>query len=114
MLPSQPKIFHGRESQLKDIIKTLAQDSPRIALLGGGGMGKTSLARAVLHHQAIADQFEHRYFDSAESATSTVELTALIGLHLGIKSGKDLTKPVVQYFSMKPACLLILDNLETT
>ncbi|KAJ7885024.1 P-loop containing nucleoside triphosphate hydrolase protein, partial [Mycena leptocephala] len=112
-LPSKPKIFHGRESELKHIIEGFARNSPRIAILGGGGMGKTSLARAALHHPEIGIKFEDRYFVSAEPATSTVELAALIGLHVGLNPGKDLTKPIVQYFSTKPPCLLILDNLET-
>ncbi|KAF8169985.1 hypothetical protein K438DRAFT_1773920 [Mycena galopus ATCC 62051] len=51
--------------------------------------------------------------NSAEAATTSVELAALIGLHVGFKSGQDLTKPVVQYFSRKMSRLLILDNLET-
>ncbi|KAF8143391.1 hypothetical protein K438DRAFT_1876042 [Mycena galopus ATCC 62051] len=76
-------------------------------------MGKTSLARAVLHHPDTCSKFEHRFFVSAEAATTSVELAALIGLHVGLKPGQDLTKPVVQYFSRKTSCLLILDNLET-
>ncbi|KAF8171408.1 hypothetical protein K438DRAFT_1852759 [Mycena galopus ATCC 62051] len=76
-------------------------------------MGKTSLARAVLHHPDTSSKFEHRFFVSAEAATTSVELAALIGLHVGLKPSQDLTKPVVQYFSRKMSCLLILDNLET-
>ncbi|KAJ7819424.1 hypothetical protein B0H13DRAFT_1921785 [Mycena leptocephala] len=113
MLPSKPKIFHGRESELEHIIQNLNQDSPRIAILGGGGMGKTSLARAALHHPNISTKFEHIFFVSAESASNRTELAALVGLHMGMDPGKDLTKPVVQYFSRKSPCLLILDNLET-
>ncbi|KAJ7772801.1 hypothetical protein B0H14DRAFT_2632271 [Mycena olivaceomarginata] len=46
MLPSKPKIFYGRQSEVETIMKMLNQESPRIAILGGGGMGKTSLAKA--------------------------------------------------------------------
>ncbi|KAF8196241.1 hypothetical protein K438DRAFT_1760418 [Mycena galopus ATCC 62051] len=113
MLPSKPKIFHGREHEMDHILKLLTQQSPRIAILGGGGMGKTSLARAVLHHSDISSKFEHQFFVSAEAATTSVELAALIGLHLGLNPGKDLTKPVIHYFSKKEPSLLILDNLET-
>ncbi|KAJ6480893.1 P-loop containing nucleoside triphosphate hydrolase protein, partial [Mycena sanguinolenta] len=113
-LPSKPKIFYGRETELHDIMKILLdQPAPRIAILGGGGMGKTSLARAVLHHPDTPTKFEQRLFVSAEPATSSIELAALIGLHIGLNLGKDLTKAVVQYFSERPPCLLILDNLET-
>ncbi|KAJ7896143.1 P-loop containing nucleoside triphosphate hydrolase protein, partial [Mycena leptocephala] len=112
-LPSKPQIFHGRESELEHVMKMLGEESPRIAILGGGGMGKTSLARAVLHHPDTSAKFEHRFFVSAESATNSIELAALIGLHVGLSPGKDLTKSVVRYFSRKPECLVILDNLET-
>jgi hypothetical protein len=94
-------------------MKILDQESPRIAILGEGGMGKTSLAKAVLHHPDTSAKFEHKFFVSAESANSTIELAALIGLHVGFDPGPDLTKPVIQYLSQKPSCLLVLDNLET-
>ncbi|KAJ7840236.1 hypothetical protein B0H13DRAFT_1510447, partial [Mycena leptocephala] len=86
----------------------------RIAILGGGGMGKTSLARAVIHHSEIAGRYEQqRFFVACDSAATQVELAALIGTHLGLKPGKDLTRPVIQHFSSSPHSLLILDNLET-
>ncbi|KAJ7927018.1 P-loop containing nucleoside triphosphate hydrolase protein [Mycena leptocephala] len=113
MLPSKPKILNGRESELKHIVEALTHNSSRVAIIGGGGMGKTSLARAALHHPDIAKKFTQRYFVSAESATNSVEVAALIDLHLGLNPGKDLTNPVVQYFFRQPPCLLILDNLET-
>ncbi|KAJ6492123.1 hypothetical protein C8R45DRAFT_1137211, partial [Mycena sanguinolenta] len=113
-LPSKPKIFYGRETDLADIMKMLLnQESSRIAILGGGGMGKTSLARAALHHPDTLTRFKDRFFVSAEPATTSVELAALIGLHVGLDPGKDLTKAVIQYFTRKSSCLLILDNLET-
>ncbi|KAJ7752671.1 P-loop containing nucleoside triphosphate hydrolase protein, partial [Mycena metata] len=105
--------FYGRESELKHVMKMLHKQSPRIAILGGGGMGKTNLARAILHHPDTIAKFETRFFVSAESATNNMELAALIGLHVGLDPGKDLTKAVVQYFCRKPQCLLMLDNLET-
>ncbi|KAJ7302602.1 hypothetical protein DFH08DRAFT_826484 [Mycena albidolilacea] len=81
MLPSKPHIFYGRESELQQIMELLQKESSRIAILGGGGMGKTSLARAVLHHPDTSAKFKHRFFVSAESATNRIELAALIGLH---------------------------------
>ncbi|KAJ7907794.1 hypothetical protein B0H13DRAFT_1464352, partial [Mycena leptocephala] len=86
----------------------------RIAILGAGGMGKTSLARAVLHHTEITQRYnQQRFFVACDSAATQVELAALIGTHVGLKPGKDLTYPVTQYFASTSDSLLILDNLET-
>ncbi|KAJ7849043.1 hypothetical protein B0H13DRAFT_1906397 [Mycena leptocephala] len=114
MLPSEPKIFHGRDSELSDILHLFSQGTPRIAILGAGGMGKTSLARATIHHTEITERYnQHRFFVACDSAATQVELAALIGAHVGLKPGKDLTHPVIQYFSSSSKSLLILDNLET-
>ncbi|KAJ7453804.1 P-loop containing nucleoside triphosphate hydrolase protein, partial [Mycena latifolia] len=112
-LPGKPKIFHGRDSQLSDILKQLRQSPARIAILGAGGIGKTSLAKAVVNHPEISAKHEHRFFVDCDSATTQIDLAALIGSHLGLQPGMDMTKPVVQYFSARPSALLILDNLET-
>jgi hypothetical protein len=114
ILPSEPKIFHGRDSELSDILQLFSQGTPRIAVLGAGGMGKTSLARAVIHHTEITERYnQHRFFIACDSAANQVELAALIGAYVGLKPGKDLTCLVIQYFSSSSDSLLILDNLET-
>ncbi|KAJ7900473.1 hypothetical protein B0H13DRAFT_2517780 [Mycena leptocephala] len=114
MLPSEPKIFHGRDSELSDILHLFGQGTPRIAILGAGGMGKTSLARAIIHRTEITERYnQHRFFVACDLAATQVELAALIGAHVGLKPGKDLTHPVIQYLSSSSKSLLILDNLET-
>ncbi|KAJ7482675.1 hypothetical protein FB451DRAFT_1029882, partial [Mycena latifolia] len=106
--------FHGRELEVATIIQQLDQQIPRIAILGGGGMGKTSLARAILHHPQITARYnQHRFFVACDAASSSVHISALIGPQVGLQPGQDLTKPVVRYFSSGPPSLLILDNLET-
>lgn len=95
------------------LLQLFNQGTPRIAILGAGGMGKTSLARAVVHHPDIKVKYEqHRHFVGCDSAQNKVELTALIGAHLGLKPGHDLTSTIVEHFSSSPSSLLILDNLE--
>ncbi|KAJ7869895.1 P-loop containing nucleoside triphosphate hydrolase protein [Mycena olivaceomarginata] len=114
MLPSEPKIFHGRESELSDILHLFKNGTPRIAILGAGGMGKTSLAQAILHQPEITARYaQNRFFVGCASATANLELVNLVGAHLGLKPSKDLTQAVLQHFSNNPPSLLILDELET-
>ncbi|KAJ7748616.1 hypothetical protein B0H16DRAFT_1319770 [Mycena metata] len=108
MLPAEPKIFHGRESELADILKHFEQSTLRIAILGAGGMGKTSLAQAVLHHEEIVIKYQgNRLFVTCDTAASKVELAGLIGANLGMKPA------VLHRLSEGSTTLLILDNLET-
>ncbi|KAJ7027712.1 hypothetical protein C8F04DRAFT_1293724 [Mycena alexandri] len=114
MLPTEPQIFHGRESELADILKLFNQGTPKIVILGAGGMGKTSLARTLLHHPNITARYQqYRYFVACDSITTKVELAGAIGAHMGLRPGKDLSRGVIQHLSSRPTCLLILDNLET-
>ncbi|KAJ7719500.1 hypothetical protein B0H16DRAFT_1700224 [Mycena metata] len=114
MLPAEPKIFYGRDSELADILKLFNQGTPRIAILGAGGMGKTSLARTALHHEQIITKYQsNRFFIACDTASNKVELAGLIGAHLGMKPGKDLTQAVLEHLTTAPPSLLILDNLET-
>ncbi|KAJ7178218.1 P-loop containing nucleoside triphosphate hydrolase protein, partial [Mycena filopes] len=113
-LPARTQIFHGRESELADILKLFNQESPRVAILGAGGMGKTSLAKMLLHEDEIAAKYtQYRFFVPCDAAGSKVELAALIGAHLGLKPGRDMTRAVLQHLSQNPPSLLVLDNLET-
>ncbi|KAJ6510901.1 P-loop containing nucleoside triphosphate hydrolase protein, partial [Mycena sanguinolenta] len=114
MLPSQPKIFHGRDMELEQILKMLQQESPRIAILGPGGIGKTSLTRAALHHPSVASKYEHRLFVSCEAAMTAMDIAAAIGASLDLKPARNLTQPVIQALSAKVVSLLILDNLESS
>ncbi|KAJ7921868.1 hypothetical protein B0H13DRAFT_1866293 [Mycena leptocephala] len=97
-----------------EVFEAFAIGTPRIAILGAGGMGKTSVARAVLHHSQITAIYgQHRIFVACDTVATKTELVAHIGAHLGLKPGKDLTQPVFRHLSGSPPSLIVLDNLET-
>jgi hypothetical protein len=95
LLPASPKIFHGRESELENLVGTLLADPARIAVLGPGGMGKTTLAMAALHHPKVANKYHTRYFISCESAHTRDSLVAIMGSHLGLDTSSTLEHAVV-------------------
>ncbi|KAJ7277496.1 P-loop containing nucleoside triphosphate hydrolase protein, partial [Mycena rebaudengoi] len=113
-LPPSPQIFHGREVELQHVVNILVQDSAHIAILGAGGMGKTSLATAALHSPQVKAKYSHQYFVPCQSSPTCTELAATIADHIGLEKGSNLPKRVAHYFAHAPPSLLILDNLETT
>jgi tetratricopeptide (TPR) repeat protein len=70
------------------ITANIGSHPARIAILGLGGYGKTTLARAVLTVKQIKDQFgDARYFVPCESVTSSGALLTELGKTLGVLEG---------------------------
>jgi len=114
-LPPKPGMLLGRNSELLRIVASVTKDSAepaRLAILGGGGMGKSTLALNALHHPEVVETFgEHRYFVSCESAGSAGGLLSVLAAHLDI-SGDQLRKRVLTALG-STKLLLVLDNFET-
>ncbi|KAJ7271261.1 P-loop containing nucleoside triphosphate hydrolase protein, partial [Mycena rebaudengoi] len=113
LLPPCPQIFNGRESELQNVVNILIQDSAHIAILGAGGMGKTSLAAVALHNPQVEAKYSHQYFVPCHSSPTCSELAVTIADHIGLEKGSNMAKKVAHYFAHAPPSLLVLDNLET-
>ncbi|KAK7053535.1 NB-ARC domain-containing protein [Favolaschia claudopus] len=116
LLPASPKLFCGRDSELIHVVKILTTDGDpaRIAVLGPGGMGKTTLAMAVLHHPTIIEKYSIRYFISCESTPTCADLMLAVGSHLGLEPSRQPSNAILQHFKQfSGPCLLVLDNFET-
>jgi GTPase SAR1 family protein len=95
------------------VVNILVQDSAHIAILGAGGMGKTSLATVTLHNPQVEAKYSHRYFVPCHSSPTCNELAATIADHIGLEKGSNIAKKIAHYFAYAPPSLLVLDNLET-
>lgn len=113
LLPASPHIFHGRDSELIEIVAALMQQGPRVAIIGTGGMGKTTLALATLHHADVEKKYPQRHFVSCESANSAGELISIVGSYLQIPQSKQLSNAIYADFLERGPAILVLDNMET-
>ncbi|KAJ7494215.1 hypothetical protein B0H11DRAFT_2003702 [Mycena galericulata] len=113
LLPARPKIFHGRDNELRQIIHDLLEKSPAcIVILGPGGIGKSSLALAALHHEQIIEAFPNRFFIPCDSAHSLTDLLSLLTAYFDLE-GKP-SKAIVKHLTrLSGPAVLVLDNMET-
>jgi GTPase SAR1 family protein len=112
-VPASPQIFHGRDSELNDIVATLMKEWARVAIVGSGGMGKTTLALAALHHPNVEEKYLQRHFVSCESANSAAEVISIVGSYLNLPQSRGLSKTIYGHFLDRGPAILVLDNLET-
>jgi tetratricopeptide (TPR) repeat protein len=89
----------------------------RIAILGPGGYGKTTLACAVLAHRNVRERFgEARYFVACESATTSRDLLIELAKGLGlIEAGSDALWDHIRISltAQEKGCIICLDNFES-
>ncbi|KAE9390946.1 hypothetical protein BT96DRAFT_1024303 [Gymnopus androsaceus JB14] len=119
VIPIATKIFFGRDALVASFTHTLtSQRSPmaRICLQGPGGMGKTSIALAVLHHPTVIDHFgiDNRIWVPCVKATSVSLFldTLYASLSVSLSTGDALHDIITKLESSEPT-ILVLDNFET-
>ncbi|EJD47509.1 hypothetical protein AURDEDRAFT_163380 [Auricularia subglabra TFB-10046 SS5] len=118
-IPPNPQIHFGRLQELSTIVEiiTNAGAPGRIAILGGPGMGKTSLAVSVLHHPEVEGRFgKSRHFVSCDAAEGGSNALRLLAEAFGAAPAdqKAAQKRIREALELpdKPS-LLVLDNFES-
>ena len=116
--PTTPQIFFGRDAELAQIVQmittNLGSRPARIAILGPGGYGKTTLAHAVLTVDVIREHFgDARYFVPCESVTSSGALLTELGKTLGVvSSGSDAWSRILATLTSMES-IICFDNFES-
>jgi predicted ATPase/predicted Ser/Thr protein kinase len=112
-LPAQPTPFVGREAELTELRRLLADPDVRLlTILGAGGMGKTRLALEAA--AAELDNFERGvYFVSLAPLDSVEAIVPTVAEALGFSfyEGGEPEQQLLDYLRQK-AMLLIMDNFE--
>ena len=118
--------FYGRTEELNQLEQWIVQDNCKlIALLGMGGIGKTTLA--VTLAERIQDKFDYLIWCSLRNAPSVEELLEDLLRVLSVSKNIDLPKTVEGRFSelidclrgskggatLTHRCLIILDEWES-
>jgi WD40 repeat protein len=106
--------FYGRQEELTTLHQWLGEDRCRlVAILGMGGIGKSSLAAKLVQEATENSTFHYIIWRSLRNAPS---LRLLLTELVPFLSGQQDTDPRPErllYWLRTHRCLVILDNLET-
>lgn len=112
----EPNRCFGRQEDVSYIVSLLISNR-HTALLGPGGIGKTTLAtKAATHPEVLAHFGSHRWFVQLSQAATAAELEAEIVKSLGFDPAETYLRYALDRLETKirrlPG-LLLLDNFET-
>ena len=113
--PAVPQLFFGRDELVQKVISVILR-RVNVALIGAGGIGKTSIAKAVTNDTSVVKRFgKERYFikcdDFNASYDSFLDRVAQV---LGAKGTghQAVTMSTLRPFLRKADILLVFDNVE--
>jgi tetratricopeptide (TPR) repeat protein len=115
--PAKPAIFFGRDALVRGVVTALLKHD-HVALIGPGGIGKSSVAKAILHDDAIKERFKDdrffvRFDDMDASQVTCGTFLNRVANCLGVKASKGTARKLVSSYLSAHRVLLVFDNAET-
>ena len=108
--PPEPRL-RGRARELSTLARTLAGGASRLALVGGGGSGKSVLAAALGHR--LARRFRQQLHWFRIGAWDALTLFEMLALRFGTTRDRDARIPALRDFLARGGPrLIVLDNHE--
>ncbi|MEM9512975.1 MAG: NB-ARC domain-containing protein, partial [Cyanobacteria bacterium P01_E01_bin.48] len=105
-------LFHGRTEEFAVLNRWVLQDRCRlVALLGLGGIGKTTLAAKFARQEQ--DRFDYVIWRSLRNAPALEHLLEELVLFLSDQQDREATLKQLVHWLTASRCLVVLDNIES-
>jgi len=114
-IPSKPDIFVGRDEFVQETVSQILERK-HIALIGAGGVGKSSIAKAIMHDERVLNHFKsYRCFVTYSDVDISLMTHSIFLQHLGdaLSIPTSTTLPTILATLRTSPTLLVIDNAET-